>query len=185
MIHPRPPTELKPSPVPEPLSGEIHIHFLLAFSPYDDPTIHYDISLAPSSLNDEISPEEFAEPATQPPLPNLYVTCPLLQWPIIITPSSRTGRFVTVLDVFESIYRTLRIPVLPIEYRNLPSPDATLDVDKAYYRRCGCIEDPDSRQLEESKGVKRVDFLMGRNRFLGLSGTLKGPDIWELNVSSS
>jgi hypothetical protein len=60
-----------------------------------------------------------------------------------------------------------------------------LDVDKAYYRRCGCIEDPDSRQLEESKGVKRVDFLMGRNRFLGLSGTLKGPDIWELNVSSS
>jgi hypothetical protein len=75
------------------------------------------------------------------------------------------------------------VPVHSAEYRNLPSPDATLDVNAAYYHRCGRIEDLDFRQLEESKGVKRVDFLMDRNRFLGLSGTLKGPDIWELNVS--
>jgi len=75
------------------------------------------------------------------------------------------------------------MPILPAEYGSLPSQDAILDVNTAYYRRCGRIEDFDSRRLEEGKGVKRVDFLMGRNRFLGLSGTLKGPDIWELNVS--
>lgn len=183
MPHPRPQTELKPSPVPESFSGEMHIHFLLAFSPYNDPPLHYDLSLPPSLLDHEISPEEFAEPATHPPLPSLYVTSPYLEWPITIFPSSGPGGFITVLDVFESIYRALRMPVHPTEYGNLPSPDATQDVNEAYYRRCGRIEDFNLRQLEESKGVKRVDFLMGRNRFLGLSGTLKGPDIWELNVS--
>jgi hypothetical protein len=183
MFPARPLSEPKSSPVPQTFPGEIHIHFLLAFSPYDDPSIHYDISLPPSSLKKEISSEEFAEPATHPPLPSLHVICPHLQWAITILPSPGSGGFVTVLDVFECIYRVLRIPVHPTEYGKLPSPGATLDVNTAYYRRCGRIEDLDTRQLEESKGVKRVDFLMGMNRFMGLSGTLKGPDIWELNVS--
>jgi hypothetical protein len=183
LIHPRPLTEAELSPAPETSSGEMHIHFLLAFSPFEDPVLQYDLSLPPSSLANEISPEEFAEFATHPPLPTFHVTCSLLQWPITVSPSSGSRDFVTVLDVFESIYRNLRMPIHPAEYKNLPSPDATLDVNAAYYQRCGRIEDLDHRQLEESKGLKRVDFLTGRNRFLGLSGTLKGPDIWELNVA--
>ena len=182
MLHLSPLPERKPSPEPEPSPGEMHIHFLLAFSPYEEPAIHYDLTLPPS-LNNEITSEEFAEPATHPPLSSLLITCPHIPWPIIVSPSSGAGGFITILDVLECIYRALRTPVLLAEYGSLPSKDATLDVNTAYYRRCKRIEDFDARRLEEGKGVKRVDFLMGKNRFLGLSGTLKGPDIWELNVS--
>jgi len=176
------PFEPKHGPVPDRFSEEMQIHFLLAFSPHHDPTIQYDLTLHPSTLDSEISHKEFAEPATHPPVSRLHVICPRLQWPITISSSSGTG-FVTVLDVLESIYRVLRVPAKPTEYGSLPSHSAIRGVNAAYYRRCGRFQDRDSRQLEESKGIKRVDFLMGRNRFLGLSGTLKGPDIWELNVS--
>ena len=183
MFYPRPLTDPKPNPVPETISGEMHIHYLLAFTPYKDPIVHYDLSLPPYSLEEEISADDFAEPATHPPLPKLHVICPHLQWSIHISSSSGPAGFVTVFDVFDSIYRALRMPVHPTEYRQLLSPDAAVEVNRAYYRRCGRVEDVEFRRLEESKGVKRIDFLMGRNRFMGLSGTLKGPDIWELNVA--
>jgi hypothetical protein len=160
----------------------MHIHILLAFTPYGDPAIQYDLSLPLSTLEKQISPEEFSEAATHPPVSSLRITCPHFQWPIVVSPSSRSVSFVTVLDVFDAVYRALRVPVHPTEYKQLPSSDATRNVNAAYYHRCERVGDLDERKLEESKGVKRVDFLVGKNQFLGLSGTHEGPDIWELNV---
>jgi hypothetical protein len=85
------------------------------------------------------------------------------------------------MDILIAVYRELRLTVHPAEYDSLG--DAKNKVDDAYFLRCRKIDDYDSRQAEERKGIKRVDFLMGKNRFLGLSGTRNSSHIWELNVS--
>jgi len=54
-------------------------------------------------------------------------------------------------------------------------------VNEAYENRFGVIADSTARAEEEIKGVKRVDFLMGR-KFLGLSSTTFGQDFWFINV---
>jgi hypothetical protein len=57
-------------------------------------------------------------------------------------------------------------------------------VDYAYFARCRLLSDENDRKLEALQGVKRVDFLLGKTRFLGLSGPVDGAhQIWELNVS--
>lgn len=181
VVYPRTPFESKRSPLPSPPPDEMHIHFLLAYSPFGAPATQFDVSLHPSiQLEDQVSFEAFSEPATEPPLTHLRILCPNLLWPIDVIPSKRSV-YVTVYDVFHALYHELRLSAHPTEYKKLPSLEATRDVDMAYYYRCGRSGDDEPRQRE--RGIKRVDFLMGRNRFLGLSGTLQGPDIWELNVS--
>ncbi|RDB26944.1 hypothetical protein Hypma_005125 [Hypsizygus marmoreus] len=182
MCYPRSEFEGKPSPPPSPPPKEMHIHFLLAFSPFGAPSVQYDISTPPSTLLEtQVTLDTFAEPATEPPLTNLSIICPNLLWPIQISSVSKRGDVVTVSDVFECLYHELRLSAHPTEYKSMASRAATRDVDLAYYWRCKRAGDDELRQRE--RGIKRVDLLMGKNRFLGLSGTLQGPDIWELNVS--
>jgi len=88
-----------------------------------------------------------------------------------------------VEDVFEQLYRELRLPILPIEYAELPDSHIRANVDAAYFRRCARILDEKEREYELSKGIKRIDLLMGRTHFIGLSGVADDPDLWELNVS--
>ncbi|KAF8069276.1 hypothetical protein FPV67DRAFT_1116718 [Lyophyllum atratum] len=178
MFHPRSPSELKPNPLPSPPLDEIHIHFLLAFAPFGAPAVQYDITQPPTLLlGHQISLQAFHEPATEPPLPNISILCPDLLSPIHVT--SGDNGCVTVSDILHAIYHELRLPTSTVEYKNLPM-DIVKDVDMAYYRRCRRSGD-EARQLE--RGIKRVDILMGKNRFFGLSGTFHGPDIWELNVA--
>lgn len=85
-----------------------------------------------------------------------------------------------------ALYRGLRIAVHPVEYKALPSSEAVANVNEAYYSRCNSILEAQARQEEQSKGIKRVDFLIGRTRFLGLSKKSRRRDdglVWELNVS--
>ncbi|KAF5378726.1 hypothetical protein D9615_006871 [Tricholomella constricta] len=178
MFHPRSTFELKPSPLPSPPPDEMHIHFLLAFAPFGAPAVQYDITTPPTLLlGSQVSLEAFHEPATEPPLPSLSIICPNLLSPITVI-SGDVG-YVTLSDVLHAIYHELRLPTNTAEYKSLLR-DNTKDVDMAYYHRCRRSGD-EARQLE--RGIKRVDFLMGKNRFFGLSGTLHGPDIWELNVA--
>jgi hypothetical protein len=90
--------------------------------------------------------------------------------------------YVSVSDVFNSLYSGLRKAVHPVEYEALPSSHA-LYVNQAYFDRCNFIPDDYARMEEQKKGVKRIDFLLGRNRFLGLSSRKGDSAIWELNVS--
>ncbi|KAJ3767578.1 hypothetical protein FB446DRAFT_754446 [Lentinula raphanica] len=169
------------------------IHYLLAFAPYQIPPIPYDLSTHPSILRSFISSEILSEPATEPAVSLLHITCPHLHWEFTITPttkpqrSHKTTSHVTVFDVLYTLFRALRLAVHKVEYEALPSPEAIASVNEAYYARCNSIVEVNARQEELVKGIKRVDFLMGRNRFLGLS---KKPSrrndtvVWELNVSS-
>ncbi|KIK54932.1 hypothetical protein GYMLUDRAFT_176439 [Collybiopsis luxurians FD-317 M1] len=182
----------RPRPIPSSLLEPfMRIHYVLAFSPYQLPPLTYDLSAHPSVVSSYLSADILSEPATNPPVSSLTITCPHLSWEFPIAPmtrSSRKGNYVSILDVLHALYRGLRTTVHPVEYEAIPSPEIVNNVNEAYFSRCESISDAKARQEEQAKGVKRVDFLMGRNRFLGLSATKAsrnggGSMVWELNVS--
>ncbi|KAJ6567965.1 hypothetical protein DFH09DRAFT_1155537 [Mycena vulgaris] len=174
------PSRNKDSPSP-PLCVRAQIHLLLSFAPFSPPNVHCDLALPLHTLNPQLTPS-FLDPATYPPLPALTVMCRHLGWPIMVS-ASQLGGFVSVLDVFTSVVTSLRLAVRRAEYDTLPSPEARRSVDEAYFTRCRQLAGEGERQIEALKGVKRVDFLMGKTHFLGLSGPLDGVHVWELNVS--
>ncbi|KAK7018660.1 hypothetical protein VNI00_018346 [Paramarasmius palmivorus] len=164
----------------------MRLHFLLAFSPYKGPAIHYDLSLPFSIIEQSPSNSIMTEPATEPPVSSLTITSSMFQWDITVTPASHGRPYVSVLDVLLALCRDMHVSVLPDEYDAIPSMDVTKRINRAYFSRCRKIADSAVRQTEEKRGVKRVDFLMGRNQFMGLStrSTLRpgGDIVWELNV---
>jgi hypothetical protein len=159
----------------------VQLHPFLQFTL--SPAIDYDISFSPKTIATP-HPYALAQPAIHPPLAHLAVVCSDLPWQITVVPSSTIhGAFVTVADVLASLHRTLRLAVHPDEYNALPSHEDKHKVNTAYESRCVRIEDPAAQAEEKRKGVKRVDFLMGRTRFLGLSPTTAGPAVWALRLS--
>ncbi|KAK7441526.1 hypothetical protein VKT23_016516 [Stygiomarasmius scandens] len=177
----------RPRKLPPPLmipEAATKLHYLLAYIPFQHPAVYYDLSLHPSTVERYHSTSVLSESATDPPMPSLIVTCPHLNWELFITPSLDSRRsYVSVSDVFHSLYSGLRAAVHPVEYEALPSQDTVNNVNQAYFSRCRNIGDYYTQLEEQKKGVKRVDFLMGRNRFLGLSSRRGDTRIWELNVS--
>ncbi|KAF7328880.1 hypothetical protein MVEN_02517700 [Mycena venus] len=141
------------------------IHSLLSFAPFTPiaPPVNYDLSHPPHTINPQVTPW-FFDPATFPPLPALTVTCLHLPWSISVSPSQPTG-FVSVLDVFTSVYPSLRLAVRRAEYDTLLSADVRQSVDDAYFMRCRLLADEEERKIEALKGVKRVDFLLWKNSF--------------------
>ncbi|KAF5370284.1 hypothetical protein D9758_006917 [Tetrapyrgos nigripes] len=172
--------------IPSPLiipETPTRLHYLLAYLPFQHPAVFYDLSLHPSILERLHPATTLSESATDPPMASMIVTCPHLNWELHIAPSTGSMRpYISVADVFRALYSGLRKAVHPMEYEALPSYHA-LHVNQAYFTRCGFILDDYVRMEEQKKGVKRVDFLLGRNRFLGLSSRKGDSRVWELNVS--
>jgi len=191
---------LTPSPdskdgvLPEPLvvipedapqiPGSVRINHMLG---YDGcPPIEHDLNFHPSFVTKSSSAripltiDDLSQPATEPPLPSLFLIADKFPWTISIS-ATLPSTAVTICDVLATLHRTLRLPVTSAEFQSLPSYEDMLRVKKAYERRYKAILEPSARVEEEKKGVKRVDFLKGR-RFLGLSSTTVGPDFWHINV---
>ena len=159
------------------------IHPLLRVT-QPSPMLKYDVSQPPSTIKPSvltIPPHVLSELATTPPMPSMVIRCPHLPWTITILPTNT--KYVTVRDVFDGIYRSLRHAVLEAEFQCLPSAEAKYSVNNAYTRRYKRLDDPQVRELEKSKGVKRVDFLGERTLFTGLSSTMEGPHVWFLSLS--
>lgn len=98
----------------------------------------------------------------------MEILCELLPWKITVSP--KHGAWVTVDDVFVQMYNSLQLTVTPQEVRKA-NPGDWQAVTKAWEKR-----DPDGRE-----GVKRIDFLLGNFRFLGLTA-LEEEDYWRLHV---
>lgn len=165
-----------------PAAEGIQVHFLLAFSRNNPPSVQYDLSLPPQAITTMYSLDTFFAPATSPALQRLSIYCPRLDWFIPVS-GSLPGGIISVLDVLCCIYRGLRAGIQAAEYHALPSPEAAHIVNMAYLNRCAFIVDDGARSRELLKGVKKVDFLMGRTRFGGLSSSKTSRDVWVLNVS--
>jgi len=183
-----------PGPSPYPLSyppqaqpatsvkyaGPIHAHRLL-----DTSAVTYDLMEHPSVImtrnNYSLSTPTLREQATTPPLPFLTITSIHLPWVIKVYASN--GVYVTLEDIFDSIYRTLRTNITNAEFNMFSTQDDRRRATRAYekrYRRLG-----NTRAYEEEKrgGMKRVDFLMGHTTFLGISNSSRRPDEWQLRVA--
>jgi hypothetical protein len=124
-----------------------------------------------------LSKAALLEPATNPPTPYLQVRCATLPWAIEIV--CKTTTFVTILDILAQLYTSLRLTVSEKEF-NMESLESQREISAAFRQRV--TRDPWTAAVEEKKGLKRIDFLKGHNRFMGLSSTKLGPDMWALNV---
>ncbi|KAJ3757182.1 hypothetical protein EV360DRAFT_16458, partial [Lentinula raphanica] len=99
---------------------------------------------------------EIFNPATQPPLPSLTITHPLLPW--FITVHRSVSEHVTVLDVLRTICK---------------------DLKKRVKRRRGNHQSEPGLESWEDRSL-RWELLQGRNRFRGLEEVASGEDVWEL-----
>ena len=166
------------SPLP---SVPAAIHPLLAVS--NSPSLIYDMSRHISSLrpsNPSLSPHLLDEPATLPRMPSLTIICPHLPWRINLKARQQNG-YITVADVMDGLYHALRLSSTEAEFRSLLSYDLKQNVSEAYrqrYRRASHVME---YKHEKAQGLRRVDFLRGKNTFMGLSST--GGGVWRLNVS--
>ena len=164
-------------------AGLVNAHPLL------NTTLAYDLMEHPSTIttsnNYSLSNRTFREPATTPPLPFLTIRSIHLPWFINVYASN--GSYVTLADVFESIYDTLRTNITSAEFNMFSSEDDKRRATQAYEKRYRRLpRNTTAYNKEKRGGMKRVDFLMGHTKFLGISNNNSYlPDEWQLRVARS
>lgn len=176
------PASYAPPPKAKPIVQTPRAHSLLAYSGSHHPPLNFDVTLPISALTARYRPLPtplLSEPAISPAVPSLVIATHLLPWSITIYSSN--GYYVTVRDVLEGIYRALRKNVTHNEYHSIPSHKEQLRVNEAYERRYSRIRDHYASREEKQGGVKRVDFLRGRTRFMGIAPSSRA-GIWELRL---
>ena len=146
------------------------LRFDLAFPPSyllvpDSPTLGSDYSSASSSSYGSVNPSLLSEQATYPASPSITLLTEALPWSITVTAKST---FVTVYDVLQALHSSLRLQVTKVEWASLSR--ASQDVIAAsFHKRVDGFSDRLKREKQLGKGVRRLDFLVGRTRFYGIS----------------
>jgi hypothetical protein len=177
-------------------SGKARAHQLLALS--DTPPLNFDITLHPSTISGHymnLSSAGLLEPAVYPPQATISLATPHIPWTIPVIASN--GRYVTVSDLLNSVYRELRVNATPAEF-NMLGQKLMRRASAAYTRRCERLRGHRGYAAEKSQGmyallrrgwlvtlssgVKRVDFLMGYHKFQGISPGACGPDVWQIHI---
>jgi hypothetical protein len=146
----------------------------------DSQAIYFDLSFFEfrpvDAKGKPISVQTLAEPATHPPTTRLVVTSDRIpQWPVLLdyhaatlgTPHSSSALPpITLGDVLYAIHQTMQTQITHREWAELDDKDETV-VAKAYMRRYKLVAGHESRLAAE--GVKRVDYLLKKVLFAGLS----------------
>ncbi|KAF8890277.1 hypothetical protein CPB84DRAFT_1784955 [Gymnopilus junonius] len=146
--------------------------------------VSWDVMDHPSSISrnrHSISSRALREPATNPPLPFMTITTPYLPWSIKLNASN--GSFVTLEDVFDATYRSLRTNISQAEFNRFPSPNDQRRATRAYEQRYRRHHSARLYEEEKRSGMKRVDFLMGHTHFGGIVNNGRRPDEWQLYVT--
>ena len=163
--------------------GPVHAHPLL-----DTSTVTYNLMDHPSTImtpnNHSLSTRTLLEQATNPPVKFLTISSLHLPWTIKVYASN--GSYVTLQDIFDSIYRNLRTNITNDEFNLFSTKDDQRRATRAYENRYRRLRDTKAYEEEKRGGMKRVDFLMGHTKLLGISKTPTGrPDEWQLHVAWS
>ncbi|KAJ7036365.1 hypothetical protein C8F04DRAFT_1095355 [Mycena alexandri] len=158
-------------------------HPLIAF--YTPPLLNYDVSLHPSSISTHyrgVSTVGFLESATYPPETALTLITPHLPWAVIV--AAANGCYVTVSDVLNAVYCSLRVNVTTVEFLTLGTNKLKHQVSEAYRRRYERLRGHRGYREEKQLGIRRVDFLMGYTKFKGISpASGRSSDVWQLHIS--
>jgi len=145
-----------------------------------DTPVYWDLQCLPSTVVFRDLPRppaqgDFTRFVCEPPLRVMRIYHSRLPWYI----DAQTGLNpvgVTFTDLFNAIYQNLQIQIVDADYYNDElDDDERKRVADAYRRRCG------QEQSECAKGIKRVDFLMGRVVFEGLVKGKEGR--WEMKTA--
>ena len=146
--------------------------------------VNWDLIENPTSTitvnNYLLSSRLLVEHATTPPLPALSISMHL---PWIINVYASNGPYVTLEDLFDSVYHSLRTNITSDEFNLLLNEDDQKTATCAYKQRCMRFRKISACDEEKRGGMKRVDFLMGRTMFHSISNTGRRSDEWQLYVS--
>lgn len=187
----QPPSQLhstyiyKPFTVADEPKNSISIHPALAF--VTDPRFKIDLSDARTIIPHlGLTPRVLSDGATIPPTRTFTVGSSHLPWMMTIGPASpKPDAIVTVADVLYGLYYALRFPVKRTEFAT-ESPQSQQRITETYTSRCRRLGSGTKFEEEMNKGVKRIDFLLGRNRLLGFSPAdnhISTDPVWMFTVS--
>jgi hypothetical protein len=91
---------------------------------------------------------------------------------------------VTIFDVLQTLHAALRTPISKSEWNSLSSHTQHA-VSGAFYHRLGGIRDHSLREKQLKKGVRRLDFLLGNTKLLGIAPLPGKPGVFTLYWGSS
>ncbi|KAF9648735.1 hypothetical protein BDM02DRAFT_3095887 [Thelephora ganbajun] len=146
----------------------------------DSHAIHFDLALFEfrpvDSKGTPIPVQTLAEPATHPPTTRLVVTSDQVpRWPVVLdyhaatlgTPHSTSMLPpITLGDVLYAIHQTMQAQITHREWAELNEKEE-IAVAKAYTKRYKLVAGHEARLAAE--GVKRVDYLLRKVMFAGLT----------------
>ncbi|KAH8823051.1 hypothetical protein DL96DRAFT_1616540 [Flagelloscypha sp. PMI_526] len=163
-----------PPPSPNTIGSPmpVIIHPILGVSAI--PALSWDVSKPLASLVplDKNMPQVvLAEPATNPGFTTLRLSISGIPWCINVASLTPV---ITIYDVLKAIERFMKTPVTAAEYQSIPTNAQREAVSRAFTARHG------GDATVKHEGLKRVDWLCGRYRFLGLKTTGKSGLEWEL-----
>jgi hypothetical protein len=152
--------------------------------------IVWDVRNAPSTITRSghaISGRALYEPACGPAQSFMRIALITsagthFPWNVKVYASSDTG-FVTLEDVVFAVHAALRVSITSSDYSLLRTTDDQKRVARAYEERYRRLRSERAYQDEKRAGMKRVDFLMGRTRWIGLEqNKKKGVDEWIMRL---
>jgi hypothetical protein len=150
---------------------------LLRYSP--EPQLHFDLRCPPSSvtLTDHRYHLEWYAPATNPPVPHMWIVCTRL--PRFLVRASQ--EYVTIYDLISALHYELCLIASAGDLNSLHQHDRNL-VTASYTSRINFVTDYGMQMQMGTYGLKKYDFLLGRARFAGLSKMGNECDVFFLNV---
>jgi hypothetical protein len=154
-------------------------------SPYlrydgQDPPVYWDIQAGPSDIYfRDIRPPakvgEFTRFVCEPPAQLMRIYHARMPWYVDVRATSNPVG-VTFLDLFSQVYNVMQIQITDADFYNDELDDEERKrITAAYRNRVG------SDHAEAMKGIRRVDFLMGRVVFEGLAKGKEG--LWEMKTT--
>ena len=160
------------------------LFFDLAFPPSyllvpDSPFLGSDCSSTPSSSGsiESVNLLPLSEPAIYPATSTITLLADALPWSVTVTTKST---FITIFDVLQALHSSLRHQVTKAEWASLSR--ASRDVIAAsFHKRVDGFSDRIKREKQLGKGVRRLDFLVGRTRFFGISAFGEKPGVYEVH----
>ncbi len=158
-----------PPPPAKPPPAQLH-PMLVVSKPR---AVNFDMTLHPSFVSTSYAslssrPGLLSEPAISPPVSHMTLHVPSSTWRIDVRPKLN-GAYITVSDVLHALYNGLRENVRKEEFYSLPGKDAMKHVTAAYERRYKRVKGSRAAEDERKAGVKRIDFLLDRVWFAGLT----------------
>ena len=142
-----------------------------------------------------LAQDELIQPATNPPITKLRIVCDAIpQWPLELQPNAHmTNPYlspgmmyqippIALGDVLVAIHMHLQRRITHADWAKLTHKEMVA-VGRAYTERCRNAPQG-TAEHELAQGVKRVDFLLGRTKMVGLvrQQPLDGWEIMKLRV---